>query len=80
MKVVWKSMKYRTIFMILTIMALVLLTVSFIIPPSGVIDPTILAACGEIAGFFALWVVVMVLEKSVGTKQLEQVKEKNLLV
>lgn len=40
-----------------------LLVSSFIIPPTGVIDPSVLRAVGEIFGFAVLYVVIEALQR-----------------
>lgn len=40
-----------------------LLVSSFIIPPTGVIDPSVLRAVGEIFGFCCLYVVIEALQR-----------------
>ena len=44
-------------FDIFSIVSLGLLIASFIVPPTGQIDPSVLAGTGEIFGFAALYVV-----------------------
>lgn len=50
-------------FKILTITAIALIVASWFVPPMAVIDGSVLAAVGELAGFGALWVVVKALDK-----------------
>ena len=50
-------------FKILTIAAIALIVASWFVPPMAVIDGSVLAAVGELAGFGALWVVVKALDK-----------------
>lgn len=52
-------------FYILTAVALVLIIASFIVPPTGVIDSSVLAASGEIFAFAALGTVIKALDKGV---------------
>lgn len=68
MKEIWQAVHHNTIFIILTVVSLALLIASFIVPPTGIIDPSVLAATGEIAGFFALWTVVLAIERGVDAK------------
>ena len=42
-----------------------LLIASFIVPPTGVIDPSVLAATGEIAGMAAIGTIIFAIEKGV---------------
>lgn len=50
----------------LTVDAIILLVVSFIIPPSGIIDPSVLAAVGEIEALAVLWIVYKAVQKGTG--------------
>lgn len=50
-------------FKILTVTAIALIVGSWFVPPMAVIDGSILAAVGELAGFGALWVVVKAIDK-----------------
>ena len=56
------------LFYILTAIAIVLLFVSFIIPPTGVIDSSVLAAVGELFGFSALGVLLHAINKGMDAK------------
>ena len=47
----------------LTIIAVVLIGASFVVPPLGVIDGSVLAATGELFAFSGLWVSIIALEK-----------------
>lgn len=53
-------------FKFLTIDAIILLVASFIIPPTGIIDPSILGAVGEIEVLAALWIVYKAIQKGTG--------------
>lgn len=55
-------------FYIFSITAVGLLIASFILPPMGVIDPSVLAATGEIFAFAALGAVVKAIDKGVDAK------------
>jgi hypothetical protein len=48
-------MTYKIITLSLTIISVALLIGSFLCPPTGVIDGSVLAAVGEIFAFAALW-------------------------
>ena len=50
-------------FKILTVTAIALIVASWIWPPTAIVDSSVLAAVGELAGFGALWVVVKALDK-----------------
>lgn len=45
----------KIVTIVLTSVSVILLVVSAIVPPPGVIDPSILAAVGEIFAFSSLW-------------------------
>lgn len=47
----------RAIFYICLTVAIVLLAVSFVLPPTGVIDPSVLKAAAILLGFAALGIV-----------------------
>lgn len=47
-------MKHSAIFVALTTAAVLLIVAGFIVPPTGVIDPSVLTAIGELFGFAAL--------------------------
>ena len=53
---------------ILTALSVALLIVSFFVPPTGVIDGSVLAAAGEIFGFSALLTGLFAMEKGVDMK------------
>lgn len=44
-------------FIILSTISVGLIITSFIVPPLGVIDPSVIAASGELLGWGALWTV-----------------------
>lgn len=50
-------------FGITTAIAILLVTVGFVIPPTGVIDGSVLTAVGELMGFAALAQVPMLVKK-----------------
>lgn len=53
----------RVVFLLCLFVSIILLTMSFLIPPTGQIDPSVLAAVGEIFGFSSLAVVIVALGK-----------------
>lgn len=54
-KEIIKSATYgNLLFIVLTIIAICLIMISFIIPPTGIIDGSVLAAVGELFAFAAL--------------------------
>ena len=55
-------------FYIFSAVAMGLLIASFIVPPAGMIDPSVLAATGEIFAFAALGAVIKAIDKGVDAK------------
>lgn len=55
-------------FYVLSFFAVGLLVLSFVIPPLGVIDGSVLAAVGEIFGFSALWTLVKAIDMGATAK------------
>ena len=53
-------------FKILSLAAIILIFVSLIMPPAGVIDPSVIAASGELMGWGALWTVLVAMKKGKG--------------
>lgn len=49
-------------------MAVGLIVASFIVPPTGIIEPSVLAAVGEIFAFAALGTVIKAIDKGVDAK------------
>lgn len=54
--------KYWT-FDVFSLIAIALIIASFIVPPTGVIDPSVLAGVGEIFAFAALYIVLVAVDK-----------------
>ena len=54
---------HKTAFWICLITSIVLITMSFILPPSGYVEPTVLGATGEIFAFATLGQVAYAIEK-----------------
>lgn len=52
-----KFLREHWTFDIFSLVSVGLIVASFIVPPTGVIDPTVLAATGELFAFAALYVV-----------------------
>lgn len=50
----------------LTICAVILIVASFVLPPTGIIDPSILAVIGEMEIFGAIWIVHDAIKKGTG--------------
>lgn len=53
---------------ILTVTSVLLIIASFIVPPTGIIDPSVLAATGELAGFGAIWEFHNAINKNMDAK------------
>lgn len=53
---------------ILTITAVLLILTSFLVPPTGVIDGSVLAAVGELTGIGALWQFTKAVNRNLDTK------------
>ena len=51
----------KVVFWIGLLSSIILLTVSFCLPPTGAIDPSVLAAVGEIFAYVTLSVVIVAL-------------------
>lgn len=54
---------HKTAFWICLVTSIVLITMSFILPPAGYIEPTVLGATGEIFAFATLGQVAYAIEK-----------------
>ena len=52
-------------FDVFSFVAIALIIASFVVPPTGQIDPSVLAATGEIFAFAALYVVLVAVDKGV---------------
>lgn len=55
-------------FDIFSIASISLIVASFLVPPTGVIDGSVLAAVGELFGFAALFTVIKAIEAGVDAK------------
>ena len=62
-KVLREAIVGNTPFWVLTIFAIILLAVAFALPPTAIIDKSVLTAVGELMGFGALWAVVKAIDK-----------------
>ena len=65
MKKVKEFLQHHWLFDVLSFVSLALIIASFVVPPTGQIDPSVLAATGEIAGFSCLYIVLIAIEKGV---------------
>lgn len=64
-EVIKKAIRGNIWFNFLSGFSLLLIGASFIVPPMGVIDGSVLAAVGELFGFGALWCVVKAIDRGV---------------
>lgn len=55
--------EHNTWFKILSVCAILLLVAGFVVPPLGVISPSVLTGVGEIFAFAALWTVIKAIDK-----------------
>lgn len=53
-------------FKILSLSSIILIFISLILPPTGVIDPSVISATGEILGWGALFTVIKAIDKGKG--------------
>lgn len=53
-------------FKFLTVDAIILLVASFLIPPTGTVDPSVLGAVGEIEALAVLWILYKAVQKGTG--------------
>lgn len=63
-----KATLHNTWFWVLMITAIVLLVAAFLCPPTAVVDKSILAAVGELAGFAGIGTVIKALDMGVDAK------------
>lgn len=59
------AFKHNVFFWIFGVVAIGLIIAGFIVPPTGVIDGSVLTATGEIFAFAALGVVIKAIDKGV---------------
>ncbi|MBQ7517611.1 MAG: hypothetical protein IJU13_04200 [Bacteroidales bacterium] len=57
--------RYDIAFFVLAAISAGLLIASFLVPPTGVIDPSVLGAVGEIFGYAALATVIKAIDRGV---------------
>lgn len=55
-------------FWVFAITSILLIVVSFLIPPTGVVDASVLAAVGELFGFASLGTVIKSIDKGVDAR------------
>jgi len=64
MKKFWESyLRDNTFFWLFSAISIALIIASFVIPPLGIVDPSVLAAVGEIFGFTALGSLCKAIDK-----------------
>lgn len=69
MKRVWNEyFKYNTPFFVFASIAIILLIVAFILPPTAYIDRSVLEGASIIFAFSALWTVHVAVVKGTGAK------------
>lgn len=61
MKRIWENLN-KVVFFTALCLSIILLVVSFLMPPTGTIDPSVLTATGELFAFAALAVVIKSIE------------------
>ena len=57
-KALYKAIDRNWGFWIFSIASILLIAVSFFLPPMGEINPTVIKAVGELFGFASLWTIV----------------------
>jgi len=66
MKGFWKNyLENNLFFWLFSVAGLALIVASFILPPLGIIDNSVLVGIGEIDGFIALGAVIKAIDKGV---------------
>lgn len=68
MKKILNILSHDIWFHIFASSSLILIIASFILPPTGMIDPSVIGAVGEIAGFGALWELHIAIRKGFDAK------------
>ena len=68
MKKILNILSHDIWFHIFASISLILIVASFILPPTGMIDPSVIGAVGEIAGFGALWELHIAIRKGFDAK------------
>lgn len=67
-EVIRRAVHGNTPFYVLSFFAVGLLFLSFLVPPLGVIDGSVIAGVGEIFGFSALWTLIKAIDKGTSAK------------
>ena len=68
MKLMHNAMRGYSIFIVLSLAAILLLAVGFAMPPTGVVDGSVLKAAAVLFGFAALATLMHAVDKGVGAK------------
>lgn len=55
-------------FAVFSIVAVLLIVISFFLPPQGTVDPSVLGAAGELFLFAALWTVIHAIDNGHSAK------------
>lgn len=55
-------------FWVLTITSIALIVAAFLLPPTAVIDRSVISAVGELLGFGALWAILKAIDKGLDAK------------
>lgn len=67
-QIIKDAIKGNLPFWILTVTAILLIVTAFLLPPMAIIDSSVLAAVGELAGFGALWAFIKAMDKGLDAK------------
>lgn len=55
-------------FKVLSLSSIILIFTSLLLPPTGIIDPSVISATGEILGWGALFTLIKAIDKGMGAK------------
>lgn len=67
-KILLDAIKHNAPFWLLTVTAVALIVAAFLLPPTAVIDGSVLAAVGELAGFGALWALIKAMDLGIDAR------------
>ena len=67
-KQILQVLERSTAFWVCLIISIVLVVSGFVVPPTGVIDGSVLKAVGELFAFATLWVVYKAIQKGIDAK------------
>lgn len=68
LKKIEKILAHDIWFHVFSLTSIGLIVTSFIIPPTGIIDPSVFAGVGELMGFGVLWEVHIAVKKGMDAK------------